>query len=269
MAASAEEFVALAVDAPHTAFKKYKYTPDPLGYQDVEVKVTHCAVCHSDIHMQNNDWNCTHYPLVAGHEVVGIVEKVGEHVTHLQRGDRVTMFWIRDSCRQCKPCIRGEENVCVKGYTGLILGTNKGGFQDRMRVPADFAIKLPDGVDPVDAAPLLCAGLTVYQPLRMYLNTPGMKVGIIGIGGLGHLALQFASAMGGTVTAFSTSVGKEAEARKFGAHKFVVYNPGAAPGAGYGVPAEYKVDLLLNCAPAMPPEGDFRNMMSLLENNGT
>lgn len=250
-------------------FEPWTYEKGELPSGEVEVRVTHNGLCHTDIHMQNNDWHISTFPLVAGHEVVGIVENVGSQVTHLKKGDKVAFGWISDSCRACGACIKGEENICLKGYQGLILGGNHGGFQEFIRASADFAIPVPEGLPSSAAAPLMCAGITVYAPLRGHWKRPGMKVGVLGIGGLGHLALQFAKAMGAEVTAFSTSKNKEEEARKFGAHHFITYNPNAVSGEGYGIDPENKVELLLNCSPALPPEGDFRNQMSLVQTDGT
>eukprot|EP00271_Cylindrocystis_brebissonii_P017057 TRINITY_DN4274_c0_g1_i1.p1 TRINITY_DN4274_c0_g1~~TRINITY_DN4274_c0_g1_i1.p1 ORF type:complete len:365 (+),score=49.09 TRINITY_DN4274_c0_g1_i1:184-1278(+) len=270
MASTADvQFKAYASPGIGKAFEPYVYTPEPLGDHDVEIRITHNGLCHTDLHMRDNDWGNAMYPLVAGHEVVGVVEAFGSAVRHLKIGQRVAYGWLRNSCRSCSDCVRGQENVCQKGYTGLILGGNKGGFQERLRAPADFAIPVPDGVESADAAPLMCAGVTVYQPIRTHWKAPGMKVGVLAIGGLGHLALQFARAMGGEVTAFSTSASKEAEARSFGAHHFVVYDPKTPVGKGYGIKPEERVELLINCSPVLPPEGDFQNQMSLLVTNGT
>ncbi|CAI5532938.1 unnamed protein product [Closterium sp. Naga37s-1] len=188
------KFFAYACLGPKQKFEPFHYEPAPLGPNDVQIKVTHNGLCHTDLHMRDNDWNNATYPLVAGHEVVGIVEQVGANVT-----------------------THKVKHLCAEGYTGLILNGNKGGFQPRLRAPADFAIKLPDGLDSVDAVPLMCAGITVYSPLRAHITRPGMKVGVIGVGGLGHLALQIARAMGAHVTAFSTSPSKEEEAKRMGA----------------------------------------------------
>ena len=203
--------------------QKWDYEPATLRRQDIEIQVTHNGLCHTDIHMRDNDWNLSSFPLVAGHEVVGKITQIGENVTSFQIGERVGFSWIRNSCRTCEACLRGEENVCRQGYTGLIVG-HHGGFANKLRAPADFAYKIPDALDSASAAPLLCAGITVYTPLRTYLKHPGMKVGVIGIGGLGHLAIKFARAMGAEVTAFSTSIDKEDQAKEFGAHHFQHWN---------------------------------------------
>ncbi|GAB4299304.1 MAG: NAD(P)-dependent alcohol dehydrogenase [Oscillatoriaceae cyanobacterium] len=212
-------FKAYAVLNTGEKLQPWSYETAPLQVDEVEIRVTHNGLCHTDIHMRDNDWNVSQYPLVAGHEVVGEVTAVGEKVHSLQKGDRVGVGWIRSSCRVCDHCLQGQENICRQGYSGLIVG-NYGGFADRLRVSADFTYKIPDALDSASAAPLLCAGITVYTPLRTYIKHPGTKVGVMGIGGLGHLAIKFARAMGAEVTALSTSPDKEAEAKEFGAHHF-------------------------------------------------
>jgi uncharacterized zinc-type alcohol dehydrogenase-like protein len=239
--------------------QQWEYEPAKLGRQDIEIQVTHNGLCHTDIHMRDNDWNVSKFPLVAGHEVVGKVTQIGEDVTSLTIGDRVGFGWIRNSCRTCDACLRGEENVCQKGYTGLIVG-NHGGFANCLRAPADFAYKIPDALDSASAAPLLCAGITVYSPLRTYIKHPGMKVGVIGIGGLGHLAIKFARAMGAEVTAFSTSPDKEEEAKAFGAHHFCSWN-----NAEEIVQISGKQDLIISTSSSAI---DWDKCFNLLANNG-
>lgn len=239
--------------------QQWEYEPAPLSLNDVEIEVTHNGLCHTDIHMRDNDWNVSKFPLVAGHEVVGKVTQLGEEVTGLQIGDRVGFGWIRNSCRVCDACLRGEENICRQGYTGLIVG-NHGGFANKLRVSADFAYKIPDSLDSASAAPLLCAGITVYSPLRTYIKYPGAKVGVVGIGGLGHLAIKFARAMGAEVTAFSTSPDKEAEAKEFGAHHFCNWK-----NAEQIKEASATQDLLLS---TVSSEIDWEQAFGLLANNG-
>eukprot|EP00798_Chlamydomonas_sp_ICE-L_P020882 gene20882-27725_t len=201
---------------------RWDYTPEPLGLEDIDIQVTHNALCHTDIHMRDDDWGISKFPFVPGHEIVGVVVAKGDNVTGVELGNRVGYAWIKNSCRSCKNCVSGKENICAKGYTGTITMGNNGGFGKYMRAPADFAYKLPDALDSVSAAPLLCAGLTVYAPLRRLITQPGCKVAIIGIGGLGHLAIQLASKMGAVVTAVSGSPSKEAEARALGASHFLL-----------------------------------------------
>lgn len=196
-----------------------RYDPGDLRPQEVEVRVTHCGVCHSDLHLIDNDWGMSQYPFIPGHEIVGTVTAVGEAVRHMAAGDRVGIGWQADSCGSCEWCRRGEENLCAQAQPTCV--GRHGGYAEAVRVNARFAVKLPDALDSQTAAPLLCAGITVYNPLRSAGISPASRVGVIGIGGLGHLALQFARAFGAEVTAFSTSLAKEAEAFELGAHRFV------------------------------------------------
>ncbi|MEM7758198.1 MAG: NAD(P)-dependent alcohol dehydrogenase [Cyanobacteria bacterium P01_A01_bin.40] len=252
-------FTSYAALKPKAKLQLWQYEPDPLQNDQIEVRVTHNGLCHTDIHMRDNDWGVSEFPLVAGHEVVGIVTEVGADVTILKQGDRVGLGWIRNSCRVCYHCLQGEENVCKQGFIGLIVG-NHGGFADRLRAPADFVYKIPDALDSASAAPLLCAGITVYTPLRTYIKYPGMKVGIVGIGGLGHLAIKFARAMGAEVTVLSSSTGKATEAKEFGAHHFYQWGSEQAKQDLTG-----SLDLLLSTSSA---ELDWDLAFSLLGNNG-
>ncbi|WP_089724158.1 NAD(P)-dependent alcohol dehydrogenase [Candidatus Thiosymbion oneisti] len=253
-------FQAYASLEPGGRLQDWEYEPAPLGKEEVEIRITHNGLCHTDIHMRDNDWGISTYPLVPGHEVVGVVTQTGKDITSLAVGDRVGFGWIRDACRQCDHCIQGEENICHNGYTGLILG-HHGGFADKLRAPADFAYKIPDRLDSAAAAPLLCAGITVYTPLRTYVTRPAMKVGVIGIGGLGHIAVKYAKAMGAEVTVFSTSPDKEAETKEFGAHHFQIWE-----NADEMKKAHSSQDLIINTAPAAT---DFETALNLLGNNGT
>ncbi len=253
------KFHTYAVLNPGEKLQPWDYEPAPLENTDVEIRITHNGLCHTDLHMRDDDWKVSQFPLVAGHEVVGEVAAVGAKVQSLQVGDRVGVGWIRNSCRVCNHCLRGEENICRKGYTGLIVG-NHGGFADRVRLPADFTYKIPDALDSASAAPLLCAGITVYTPLRTHITYPGMKVGVMGIGGLGHLGLQFARAMGAEVTAFSSSPSKEAQAKEFGAHHFQVWGKAEQMQELAGT-----FDLIL-CT--VSGETDWDAAFELLANNG-
>ncbi|MGC2635753.1 MAG: NAD(P)-dependent alcohol dehydrogenase [Acidobacteriaceae bacterium] len=209
----------LAVHAAGAELLSFKYDPGDLRPQDIEVQITHCGVCHSDISLIDNDWGISHYPFIPGHEIVGKVSKVGAVVAHLAAGDRVGIGWQDDSCGSCEWCRRGEENLCAQAQPTCV--GRHGGYADAVRVNARFAVKMPAALDSETAAPLLCAGITVYNPLRNSAIGPASRVGVIGIGGLGHLALQFARTFGAEVTAFSTSPPKEEEALSLGAHHFV------------------------------------------------
>lgn len=210
----------------HAAFsareklKPHSFEAQELSPFEVDIKITHCGICHSDIHLIDDDWQISRYPLVPGHEVVGMVSRLGSAVEHLKIGQRVGVGWQSGSCMSCEWCVRGEENLCVRNQATCV--GRPGGFADRIITDSRFAFAIPESLESENAAPLLCGGITVYSPLRHYQVKPEMKVGIIGIGGLGHLALQFTRAYGCEVTAFSSSADKEAEAKKFGAHHFVV-----------------------------------------------
>lgn len=211
---------AYAAPAAGKPLEPFSYEPRPLRSRDVEVAISHCGICHSDLHLVNNDWRMSRYPLVPGHEITGTLTEVGSAVTQLKVGQRVGIGWQADSCEECEWCARGEEQLCERAAPTCVAGY--GGFAQRIRVNGRFAIPVPDALDSENAAPLLCAGVTVYSPLSELRPGPQSRVGIVGVGGLGHLALQFARTFGCEVTAFSTSADKEAEARAMGAHHFVV-----------------------------------------------
>jgi len=196
----------------------FTYEPPPLGPEDVEIAVTHCGICHSDIHMIDDDWKSSRYPLVPGHEVIGTVSALGSAVKHLSKGVRVGVGWQSGSCMECEWCVQGDETCCPK-QQGTIVGRH-GGFAAAVRVDGRFAFPLPEAMDSETAAPLFCGGATVYTPLKEHAR-PMSRVGVIGIGGLGHMAIQFAHAFGCEVTAFSTSSNKKEEAKRLGAHHFV------------------------------------------------
>lgn len=197
----------------------FKYDPGELRPQDIEIRITHCGVCHSDLHLIDNDWGMSQYPFIPGHEIVGTIAALGSAVQGFAVGDRVGVGWQADSCGHCEWCRKGEENLCPQAQPTCV-GRN-GGYAEGIRVNTRFALKLPEKLDSEHTAPLFCAGITVYSPLRLHGINASSRVGIIGIGGLGHIALQFARAFGAEVTAFSTSAAKEEEARKLGAHHFV------------------------------------------------
>jgi uncharacterized zinc-type alcohol dehydrogenase-like protein len=197
----------------------FVYTPGRLGPHDVELRITHCGICHSDVHLVDGDWGVGRYPMVPGHEIVGAVTALGSQERHLERGERVGVGWQRGACLECEACVRGEENLCADEVATCV--DHHGGFAERIRVDGRFAFPIPDTIASEHAAPLMCGGVTVYAPLARHAR-PRARVGIVGIGGLGHLALQFARAMGCEVTAFSASADKELEALGFGAHRFVL-----------------------------------------------
>ena len=209
----------LAAHAAGAELLPFKYDPGKIGPLEVEIGVTHCGICHSDLHLIANDWGMSQYPFIPGHEVVGTVTAVGTEVRSLNIGQRVGLGWQSNSCGICEWCVKGMENLCPAAECTCVH--RHGGYAEKVRANARFVIPIPDGIESEHAAPLLCGGVTVYNPLRTHRVNPSSRVGIVGIGGLGHIAIQFARVFGAEVTAFSTSSGKEEEARSLGAHHFV------------------------------------------------
>ncbi len=224
---------------PKGKLEPFTYEEGPLGPFEVEIDVTHCGICHSDVHLVDNNWGTDSYPMVPGHEIVGKVRALGSQVTGLEKGVRVGVGWQCGSCMRCEWCETGEENLCAENRA--TASGHFGGFAEKVRVDHRFAFPIPAKLKSEHAAPLLCGGVTVYSPLRRFWKNPNMKVGVIGIGGLGHLAVQFAQEMGCDVTAFSTSANKEPEARAFGARRFVDTSKKGALTAVAG-----SLDLILN-----------------------
>jgi uncharacterized zinc-type alcohol dehydrogenase-like protein len=185
----------------------YQYDPGPLSDADVEINVEHCGICHSDLSMINNEWGMTEYPIVPGHEVIGTIAARGDSVKHLKIGQRVGLGWHSSYCMTCHQCMDGDHNLCSTA-AGTIVGRH-GGFADKVRAHAASVVLLPEGLDPVNAGPLFCGGITVFNPLVQFDIPPTAKVGVIGIGGLGHIALQFLNAWGCEVTAFTSSESKK------------------------------------------------------------
>jgi uncharacterized zinc-type alcohol dehydrogenase-like protein len=236
-----------------------KYDPGELRPQDLEVRISHCGVCHSDVHLIDNDWGLSQYPFIPGHEIIGTVSKLGSAVTQFTIGERVGIGWQSDSCGQCEWCRKGEENLCAQAQPTCVH--RNGGYADAIRVHARFVVKIPEALDSEKAAPLLCGGITVYSPLRTLGINPSSRVGVIGIGGLGHLALQFAKAFGAEVTAFSTSAAKEEEARTLGTHQFINSRESKALKA-----VEGSLDLILSTVNA---DQDWGAYLGLLRPHGS
>ncbi len=210
---------AYAVHEPGGKLQRFEYDPGDLAPGQVEIDVLACGICHSDLAMIENQWEMTAYPLVPGHEVVGTVAAVGEGVTNVAVGDMVGLGWYSGSCLTCRQCMSGDHNLCA-GNEGTIVGRH-GGFADTVRCQAEWAIPLPQGVDAAKAGPLFCGGITVFNPIVQFGVRPTDRVGVIGIGGLGHLALQFLAKWGCEVTAFTATDSKADEAREMGAHHVV------------------------------------------------
>ena len=197
----------------------YEYDPGPLGDEDVEVAVEHCGVCHSDLSIINNEWRFSRYPVVPGHEAVGRVVALGSHARGLKVGDRVGVGWTAASCMHCRQCLSGDQHMCAKAVPTIV--GHHGGFADRMRAHWAWTVPLPEKLDIASAGPLLCGGITVFNPLARFGVKPPHRVGVVGIGGLGHMGVKFAASWGCEVTAFTSSPSKFDEARAFGAHYVV------------------------------------------------
>jgi len=198
---------------------------------DVAIEILFCGVCHSDLHQARNEWNSSVYPMVPGHEIVGRVTKVGDKVSKFKVGELVGVGCIVDSCRNCDNCKQGIEQYCSNGFTGTynaedkhLGGVTYGGYSDSVVVDESYVVKVPDSLDPAEAAPLLCAGITTYSPLRHWNVGPGKKVGIVGLGGLGHMGVKIAHAMGAHVVVFTTSKGKIDDAKRLGADEVILSN---------------------------------------------
>jgi len=242
-----------AVKAPGAKLERYDYDPGPLAVDDVEIAVQYCGICHSDLNMINNDWGMSTFPVIPGHEVVGKIVAVGGKVTSLKIGQTVGLGWFSSSCRACQPCLSGDQNLCQTA--GMTIVNRHGGFADRVRCQAMWAIPLPEGLDGSKAGPLFCAGLTVFNPLVQCDVRPTDRVGVIGIGGLGHIALQFLRAWGCEVVAFTSSDSKRDEALKLGAHRTLNSKDDAQLTAAQGtfdfilntVNVNLNWDLYMNC----------------------
>ena len=210
---------AYAAHEPGGELKPFEYEPGPLGDEEVEINVEYCGICHSDLSMLDNEWGTTKYPFVPGHEVVGTIAALGDRVTNLNLGQRVGLGWYSRSCMACEWCMSGNHNLCLTAE-GTIVGRH-GGFADKVRAHHSWVLPLPEEINAATAGPLFCGGSTVFNPIVQFDVKPTDRVGVIGIGGLGHMALRFLHAWGCDVTAFSTSPDKEAEARELGANHFI------------------------------------------------
>jgi uncharacterized zinc-type alcohol dehydrogenase-like protein len=199
------------------------------GAHDVAIDILFCGICHSDLHTARGEWGGTRYPCVPGHEIIGRVSAVGGHVAKFKVGDLVGVGCMVDSCQRCDSCAEGLEQFCENGFTGTYNSREQGtkintygGYSDKIVVRDAFVLRVPEGLDAAAAAPLLCAGITTYSPLRHWKVAAGDKVGVVGLGGLGHMGVKLAYAMGAEVTLFTTSPGKEADARRLGADHVVI-----------------------------------------------
>jgi uncharacterized zinc-type alcohol dehydrogenase-like protein len=210
---------AYATHGANESLEPFEYDPGDLARGQVEIDVLACGVCHSDLSVANNDWGFSQYPIVPGHEIVGTIGAVGEGVSSVKVGDTVGLGWFSASCMTCDQCMRGDHNLCLTAEQ-TIVGRH-GGFANKVRCSAEWATLLPEGVDPKKAGPLFCGGITVFNPIVQFGVKPTDRVGVIGIGGLGHFALQFLNKWGCEVTAFTSTDAKREEAKRMGAHHTV------------------------------------------------
>ena len=217
-----ETIKAYVASGPGEALKPFQYQVGSLGPEEVDIKVHYCGICHSDLSMIDNEWQMSNFPFVPGHEVVGEIVQVGDVITHLKPGDIVGLGWCAKSCMRCDACLSGHHNLCSSAEQTMI--GRYGGFADRVRCHWSWAIPLPPGLPAQASGPLFCGGITVFGPILQFGVLPIHRVGVVGIGGLGHMALQFLNKWGCHVTAFSSTLSKSEEARRFGAHEVVASN---------------------------------------------
>ena len=257
-----------AATAPESGLAPLTIDRRELRDEDVAIDIAFCGVCHSDLHAARNDWGRTTYPFVPGHEIVGTVSAVGAGVTKFKAGDKVAIGTVVDSCRHCDACEDHEEQYCREGMTGTYNGkdrvdgsTTYGGYSKSIVVAEPYVLRVPDGLDMARTAPLLCAGITTYSPLKNWNVGPGSRVGVIGLGGLGHMGVKFAKALGAEVTMITTSPEKGADAQKLGADKVLVSTDKAAMKA-----ATRSFDFLLD---TIPVAHEMLPYLQLLDRKGT
>ncbi len=256
-----------AAKSATTPLEPFTFERRALRPSDVRIEILYTGVCHSDLHQARNDWKNSLYPMVPGHEIVGRVTAVGENGTKFKEGDLAAVGCMVDSCQDCASCAEGLEQYCEKGMTATYNGKDKegeptfGGYSDFINVTENFVLHVSEKLDLKAAAPLLCAGVTLYSPLRHWKVGPGMNVGIIGLGGLGHMGVKFAHAMGAKVTTITTSPGKEEDARKLGADSVLISRDAAAMEK-----ARNSFDLLIN---TIPVNHDLNPYVVLLKRDGT
>jgi alcohol dehydrogenase (NADP+) len=260
---------AYATPSAKAPFEKVQIQRREVGPKDVLIKIEFAGICHSDIHTGRNEWGEAHFPLVPGHEIAGTVEQVGPDVTKYQVGDHVGVGCMVDSCRECENCRAGEEQYCLKGNVGTYNSRDyrkdnswtDGGYSTHIVVDEDFVLRIPDSIPLDQAAPLLCAGITLYSPLNHWNAGPGKKVAIVGMGGLGHMGVKIASAMGAEVTVLSQSLSKKDDGEAFGAAHYYATSDDDTFDKLAGT-----FDLIVNTVSAHLP---MEKYLSLLKLNGT
>jgi uncharacterized zinc-type alcohol dehydrogenase-like protein len=257
---------AVGASAPDAALGALEIQRRAVGPNDVRIDIKFCGICHSDIHFTRGEWGKVAYPAVPGHEIAGIVAEVGAEVTRFAPGDRVGVGCMVNSCRECENCHAGDEQYCLAGNTQTYGSIDRdgtvtyGGYSDHVVVDQDFVLTIPDGLELDVAAPLLCAGITTYSPLRHWNAGPGKRVAVVGLGGLGHMALKLAHAMGAEVSVLSQSLRKQEDGLKLGADAYYATSDPATFDELKG-----RFDLIINTVSAGLSIGRF---LSLLKTNG-
>ncbi|KAB8122388.1 NAD(P)-dependent alcohol dehydrogenase [Komagataeibacter medellinensis] len=258
-------YAATAADAP---LKPFTFERRETGPDDVRIEILYCGVCHSDLHQARNEWHNTIYPCIPGHEIVGRIAETGTSVTRFKKGDMVGVGCLVDSCRECASCREGLEQYCEIGFVATYNGEDRhgrgitfGGYSRAVVVDQSFVLRVPDTLDPAAASPLLCAGITTWSPLRKWKVGPGQRVGIVGLGGLGHMGVKFARALGAEVVLFTTSPGKIADGLRLGAHEVVLSKDADAMAKERG-----QFDFILD---AVAADHDINAYLDLLKRDGT
>ena len=258
----------LAALSAGASFTPFEFERRAVGANDVAFKITHAGICHSDIHQVREEWGPAIFPMVPGHEIVGIVTEIGTSVSKFKIGDRIGVGVFIDSCRRCEPCKSGLQQYCDEGMTGTYNGYERdgktiafGGYCDGFVIDQDYAVTIPSNLDMAGVAPLLCAGITLYSPIKHFKVGPGMKVAVMGLGGLGHMGVKFAAAMGADVTVLSHSASKKDDALAMGAKEFIVIKETADL-----KPLARTFDLVLNTVSALI---DINVYLGILKIDGT
>ena len=255
-------YAALKAKAPLSSFE---FERREIGAHDVALDISFAGICHSDIHQVAEEWGPALFPMVPGHEIAGVVTAVGSAVSKFKVGEKIGVGVFVDSCRTCSSCVQGLQQYCIEGMTGTYNGLERdgktvamGGYSNNFVINEDYAVKIPDNLPLEGVAPLLCAGITLYSPLKHWKAGPGMKVAVMGLGGLGQMGVKFAVAMGAEVTVLSHSPSKEADARAMGAHHFV-----STTDVNNLKPFVKSFDLILNTVSAELNIGDYLNLLKL------
>lgn len=255
-------YAALTAKSP---LESFEFNRRDLGPRDVALEISYAGICHSDIHQVAEEWGPAIFPMVPGHEIAGVVTAIGESVDKFAVGDKIGVGVFVDSCRTCSSCIQGLQQYCVEGMTGTYNGLERdgktvamGGYANNFVVDQDYAVKIPNNLPLDGVAPLLCAGITLYSPIKHWKVSKGMQVAVMGLGGLGHMGVKFAVAMGAEVTVLSHSPSKQSDALAMGAHHFVCTNE-----IENLKPLQKRFDLILNTVSAELEIGDYINLLTL------